>query len=140
MPNHWLISLMDRAKLNWNWKIDPEQRITIEFADFMRQQALEGGYHGVWFHVPNEGKRHKITACIMKAMGMLAGVPDFIFIWKNKQTGLLGAGFIEMKTPGNKQSPSQKDFQAWAEFWGIPYAVHNDAGNAAYQLKQWGAL
>lgn len=137
IPGAWMVQLMLRNKLNWTWKVKPEEKESIDLADFMRKQTLEGHFKGIWWHTPNEGKRHQITACIMKAMGMLAGVPDFIFIWRNQG---LHVAFIEMKAGNNKQSTAQKNFQKWADYWMIPYAVHYSADEAAYQLKEWGAV
>src|SRR6516165_5059622 len=35
----------------------------------------------VWWHTPNGGYRFKITAALLKALGVIPGVPDLIFFW-----------------------------------------------------------
>ena len=65
------------------------------------------------FHVPNGGSRNKIEAALMKAKGVISGIPDLIFIW---------AGRIypfELKV-GNNTSENQKRVK---EIWEKNY-VH----------------
>lgn len=35
-----------------------------------------------FFHVPNGGKRSPIEAAQLKASGVVAGIPDMLFVWK----------------------------------------------------------
>lgn len=60
------------------------------------------------FHVPNGGKRNKVTAQIFKAMGVVPGVADLILLTPRKGFGAL---CIEMKTPSGEQSPSQEEWE-----------------------------
>lgn len=56
------------------------------------------------FAIPNGGKRNVITAQLLKAEGVLAGVPDlFIPHASGEHHGL----FIEMKWGKNKPTPNQ---------------------------------
>lgn len=126
---------LTRPKLNWNWKIEPEQRLSIEFSDALRAASVDGKYKGVWTHVPNEGKRHQITACIMKAMGMIPGVYDYNFMW-----GETGRGVIELKAGSNKPTEHQIRYKAWCDMHGIPNAVCYSVDEALGVLKEWGAL
>ena len=52
-----------------------------------------------------------------KAVGLVAGVSDTIFLWRG--TALL----IEFKTPTGKQSAKQKEWQAKAETQGFSYHI-----------------
>ena len=56
------------------------------------------------FHVPNGGKRSKVTAAHMKAAGAKAGVPD---VCLPVPRGRLHGLYIEMKYGNNKPSPEQ---------------------------------
>lgn len=57
----------------------PEQEIQKAIATALRQlEGLTGNF--VFFHVPNGGKRGKVEAAIMKAMGVRAGVPDLVIL------------------------------------------------------------
>lgn len=56
---------------------------------------------GLLYHVPNGEKRDKITASLLKAKGVVAGVPDLCFHFRARTY------FIEMKKPGGALSESQ---------------------------------
>lgn len=65
------------------------------------------------FHVPNEGARSKIEATKLQAMGVIAGIPDYICVKP------LFA--LELKMPNGKLSPKQKEIQGlWSH---MPYKV-----------------
>ena len=133
-----ITTLMSRSKLNWKWKIDPEQAECIRFADMLRIAAKEGRLKCIWFHCPNEGSRHVITALILKAMGLLSGVLDYCFLGKEK--GVI----IEFKR-ADKPCPkdfkdSQKLFAIWAQSFGIPVYLHNQAEDALESLRREGLL
>ena len=61
----------------------------------------------ILFAIPNGGKRGIITASIMKAEGVLKGIPDLMLL--ESSNGLYGL-FIEMKVKYNKLSPEQDHF------------------------------
>jgi hypothetical protein len=69
----------------------------------------------VWFHVPNGGKRDKVTAARLKQMGVRSGVADFIVLSRCRPLAL------ELKVPKTgRQSDNQKGFQAfWEENGGV---------------------
>lgn len=56
------------------------------------------------FHVPNGGKRDKLTAAKLKAEGVKAGIPDIeLPVGRGGYLGL----FVEMKVGNNKTSAYQ---------------------------------
>lgn len=126
--------LIKRNKLNWRWKIEPEQRECIEFFDRVRLAYLDGRLRCVAFHVGNEGKRHKIVASIMKAMGMVSGASDYVFLARDS------AGVIEMKAGKNTPTENQKTFMCWCEQCGVRNAVCYSADEAEQTLKAWGYM
>lgn len=69
---------------------------------------------GMLFHV-NQKARNKIEGNRMKAMGVVAGVSDLIY--------LRGPVFIEMKSEIGLQSVEQKKFQAIVESLGYRYVI-----------------
>lgn len=52
-----------------------------------------------------------------KAVGLVAGVADTIFLWRGKVL------LIEFKTPTGRQSAKQKEWQARVEAQGFRYYI-----------------
>jgi hypothetical protein len=72
----------------------------------------------VWFHVPNGGKRDKITAARLKQMGVRSGVADIIVLHRKLPLAL------ELKIPKTgRQSDNQKGFQTFWEANGGIYRI-----------------
>lgn len=77
-------------------------------------------YHKLLFAIPNGGKRNAVTASILKAEGVVAGVADlFLAVPSPDYHGL----FIEMKYGKGKQSPEQVAFQKAVIMQGYRYEV-----------------
>ncbi len=72
------------------------------------------------FAVPNGGARNAVTASILKAEGVVAGVADLLLLVPSG--GWHGLA-IEMKTPTGRQSESQRAWQRAVEGQGYRYAV-----------------
>lgn len=72
-----------------------------------------------WFHaIPNGGFRDKITASRLKAEGVKSGVSDcFLPVKRSSWSGL----YIEMKKPGGKEKPEQKEFGLFVLTQGFGY-------------------
>lgn len=82
-------------------------------------------YDGLLFAVPNGGHRDKVTAAMMKAEGVTAGVADLLLLVPSKGHHAL---CIEMKTEKGRQSPEQKAWQKKAENQGYKYVVCRSLG------------
>lgn len=67
------------------------------------------------FSIPNGGSRNIREAKILKAEGVLAGVPDLQIISKGRTF------FIEMKTEKGRQNTNQKAFQEKVNKLGFDY-------------------
>lgn len=130
----FLLQLMRRDKIPGICRLEPEQRESIKLADEMRVRTLDGTYRGVWIHVPNEGKRHRLVAVIMKAMGLLPGATDYIFDWRDNVL------YAELKIKPNKQSDNQKNFQQWVERTGREYLLAYSHEEVLQKLANMGAF
>lgn len=88
-------------------------------------------YHGgfIWFHVPNEGKRTKAYGAKLKRMGMRAGVPDIVMVFKKGKTV-----FVELKTAKGKLSKGQNQFKKDCKKNKISYIV-SKSDNVADHLN-----
>lgn len=127
----FLHALMMRDKIPMRVTLKPEEKLSVEIADFNRAATLDGRLKALWFHIPNEGKRHPLVGLIMRAMGMLSGVADFC---------IFGHGFIEIKCGKNTLSPAQENFKKWCESLGIKWAEARSMEEYQGILKEWGAL
>lgn len=85
------------ACVTWLWNTYPQTR-------------------GLFFAV-NNNSEHVARAMNRKAVGLVAGVSDTIFLWRGK------ALLIEFKTPAGRQSEKQKEWQAKAEAAGFRYYI-----------------
>lgn len=86
----------------------------------------------IWFHCPNGERRDKATAGKLKGMGVLPGVPDFVFVMPNGQ-----AAFLELKARAGETSPAQDDFCDRAKACGCAYAVARSMEDVETILTRW---
>ena len=100
----------------------------------------EGKLNCLWFHVPNETMvktKHDFALLKKKqCMGMISGVPDFVFIKNNEPLTLL----VELKTDTGKLSNNQKLFQKWAESNHTPYEIARSWNELKQLLIQYKLL
>lgn len=115
------------------------------------------------FHVPNGGGRSKAEAGILKAMGVLAGMPDLFVMgpgdprtvevingWRVTRTHYPHIIAIEFKAPPKplrgggpskarpRLSPAQCARQADLGACGVPYLVIDDMADMVQSLKALG--
>ena len=135
MPKIHVVRLM-----SWNSfktkKPKPEQIICTDFANQVRALTLEDRMLGIWTHVPNEigwspNKVAQMLYAAAKAMGMIVGTSDYLFIGPN------GGLALEAKSKTGTQHPGQKDFQKWCEDQGIPYEVFRSSQEGLEILKKY---
>ncbi len=94
-----------------------EQTTLFRWAVFMENKYPE---LKLMFHVPNGGKRDKLTATKLKAEGVKAGVPDIeLPVGRGGYFGL----FVEMKVGRNKTSAHQDEWIAELKRQGYMTAV-----------------
>jgi len=85
-------------------------------------------------HVANERKCTPMQGAMLKAMGVKAGVADYV-VFANQFTG-----FIEFKKPKGRQTDSQRDFQARVESFGMPYRLAYSVNDGISILQEWGLM
>ena len=88
----------------------------------------KSGLPGLLFHVHNEGKRNRLEAASLAALGVMAGVADLVMLLPNGRVHL-----IELKRPGGTQSTEQYRFEAAARAMGHTYDL-------AYSLNDFKAV
>jgi hypothetical protein len=99
-------------------KLKGEAALCAEIVNYLKEQNLSGKLKAGWFHVANECDHSSATnlhytLAKRKTLGVISGVPDFVFFWDNGQ-----CGFIEVKYKNGRLSDSQKDFYY---YWLRPY-------------------
>ena len=88
----------------------------------------------IWYHVTN-APRSAASGARLKAMGMLAGVPDLAFVLADGRPA-----FLELKVGKNKMSPGQTEFALRCEAIGVPCACAWGIDQALSILEAWGVL
>jgi hypothetical protein len=86
------------------------------------------------FSVPNGGYRRAVEAAVLKGTGLVAGIPDMLWI-KNGRVFAL-----EIKAPGGRLSPNQVCTLAAMEDAGVCTAVAYGVDDALAALEAWGML
>lgn len=101
-----------------------EDALANQIAMVLTGYTLDNQLKGVWFHVPNESvvsKENKLKDILRiqrkHCMGLINGVPDFVFISKEKSL------FIEVKTDKGRLSESQVYFRDWSIDEKIDYYI-----------------
>jgi hypothetical protein len=78
----------------------------------------------VAWHTPNGEARDGFAAARLKAMGVLAGIPDYLILWQ-------GLFAIEFKAPKGRMSPAQLDLQPQLINAGLSAYLATDSLDAA---------
>jgi len=110
---------------------NPEQTIHLAVAQHLRLRGMPGM---VWFHPANGGLRSKREAAIFKAMGVRAGVSDFIFVHDSKIYAL------ELKAEGGRATEQQLKFLSDIDRAGAFTAMPTGLDAALATLEAWGLI
>lgn len=131
-----LLRLMDYR--HFKGRAGPEDRLAQEVATMLRVATIEGRLKATWTHVPHEvgggGKLAAIRMALAKAMGLIKGSADYVFVSEN------GGGWIEIKVPGNYLTPEQRDFSEWCGGLAVHHAVCRSLEEVEETLRGWGLL
>jgi hypothetical protein len=104
----------------------------LDVARLLRKHARP---EWIWAHVPNGEKRDPRTAAKLKAMGVKAGLSDFLLV---SPAGV--AHFLELKREGERLSDPQEDFKLWCTTHGVPFVVAHSIGHVLVALATWRCL
>lgn len=110
---------------------NPEQTIHLAVAQHLRTRGVPGV---VWWHTPNGGQRGKAAGGILKAMGMRAGVSDFIFVHADRIYAL------ELKAEGGRATEAQLQFLSEIDRAGAFTALPTGLDAALATLEAWGLI
>lgn len=102
-----------------------EEQIQRAIVQWARLQLIP---EVIFFHVPNGEKRSLATGARLKAMGVLAGVPDLVLMWGgiDCHPRIL---FVEVKTPKGRVSRAQKEFVPLAGYVGAKWEIARSLGD-----------
>ena len=111
--------------------------MTSEQSIHERVWALYQAYRSpdaVMFHVASEGIRGPRERATFKAMGGVAGVPDFFCAARQRSF------FLELKKPGGRLSVAQKDMIGALGHQGVPTLIAYGLEEAVRFLQRQGVL
>ncbi len=86
----------------------------------------------LWYHCPNGELRHAAVAGKLRAMGVLAGVPDFTLHLPRGQVG-----YIELKAAGGKLNDAQIAFRASCLANGQAHTVAHSLDEVEATVIRW---
>lgn len=87
----------------------------------------------VWFHVPNGGLRNKREAARFRAMGVLPGVPDLVFIMPGPRVL-----FLELKRRRGKPSAEQAALAERLRALGCAWECADGVDEAVKLIERFG--
>ncbi len=109
----------------------PEQAIQRAVFQHLAARSMPGVL--AW-HPFSGGKRSPIEAAIYKGLGARAGFPDVMVLYRSQTFGL------ELKAPGGRVTPVQRQVMNEMEIAGARTAVAYDIDEALTTLEFWGVL
>ena len=119
-----------KGRVKGRVKQRPEQVLQIQVAAFLNVALPE---ESLWWHTPNQvGNRSYAEAGILKAMGVKAGIPDILILYRARLYA------IELKAGSNSSTPAQGAIQATMAELGARVAP--DAGSVEQverALRAW---
>jgi len=98
-----------------------QQTALFNWAAIMEHQIPE---LALMYHIPNEGKRSKVSGAVLKSMGLKKGIPD---VCLPVPRGKYGALYIEMKAEHGVVTREQKAMMAALE----------EGGNKCVVCRSW---
>lgn len=129
-----ILRLMAYHSLSRGLKLGPEDLLCLDFATRLRVATIESRLTAVWTHPANELATRGVAAAIARALGLITGTGDYLFLWEN------GSAALEAKAPKGSLTDNQKDFQTWCARERVPYFVFRSADEGEAILRGLGVL
>lgn len=140
----FIVRLMHHKGLSSSVQLGPEDAEAYRFAQDLRQASIEGRLLAVWTHPANElagvgrtvnGKfRVLVQAAIAKALGLITGSSDYLFLCR------AGSLALEFKSATGTLTQGQKDFRDWCKALDVPFHVVRSREEALNVLRKAGIL
>jgi hypothetical protein len=137
-----LLALMDYKP--YRGSTGEEDRLAIAVATMLRVASIEGRLKATWTCIPHEVgavpqksaefKRRQTRYAKAKAMGLITGSADYVFVWPG------GGGWIELKSQHGALSSPQRTFRDWCHAPGSHHAVCRTVDEVVDTLISWSAL
>ena len=112
-----------------------EALICVTFRNWLVEQTYNKHCRAVWFHVQNESNQGSKTYRfwnLQRNMGKLAGVSDYVFMFKNGNLAL------EIKDgKKGKQTEAQCFFENWCLSEEVPYEIARTLEEAIAFTKKY---
>jgi hypothetical protein len=137
-----LMSLMNYR--HFRGRTGEEDELAIAVATYLRAATLEGRLTATWTCIPHEvGAVTKANSAFKaaqtryakaKAMGLIAGSADYVFVWPS------GGLWLELKSASGSLSPAQRSFREWCRATGSDYMVCRTLDAVVEKLIEVGVL
>ena len=109
-----------------------EFNVHVALASLLRRTIVP---QWIFTHIPSGEKRDIVTASRLKAMGVMPGWPDFIFVGPGR------VFFLELKRKGSgRPSEDQRDVAAHVMACGCGYLMTDDIEDAIGALRDMGVV
>lgn len=119
-----------------------EDAMAYQFVNELRVAVLEGRLDAIFLHPANElggmvtvtkGRaRVPLKVAIAKALGLITGTADYLFLWRN------GCCALEAKSQTGSLRPAQRDFRDWCASQGVPFHVFRTVDEGLQILAGYG--
>lgn len=113
-------------------KLKPRREETTFHVKVFEFLGLVLPREAIAFHPANGGKRDKREAAILKAMGVVAGIPDIIIFWDRR------AFCLELKASDGELSIEQRGTQAAIQDAGVPVETVRTFEEITARLSEFG--
>lgn len=115
-----------------------ETKLQINIVYMLRLDFLEEDL--IFYHVPNGGELTPAKLGKLKAMGMLNGMSDLVFMWQvgSGHNGWMESGLIEIKTDTGTLSDDQRTIRRRVQAMNGKYAVARCYETVRDTLIAWG--